>query len=342
MRRSLRMNLEDIAKKAGVSRSTVSRVINGEAYVSDKTRQRVLEIVEAEAFTPNMAARTLVTQRTQMIGIVIPDEFKDVFSNEIPYYYSALLQGISEAARPHDYAPLLWIGHHDDVEEGYRRLLKNRWMDGLIIVSSLKSETMLVTSLLKNRTPFVLIGRPLKQEGQISYVSIENSTAAEQAVRHLLGAGRTRVGAIVGNVDNADSQDRLTGYKQALKSAGIAVDRDLIVTGQFTRAWGYAAMKRLLSAHVDGVFAFSDMIALGALDAIREAGLRVPDDISLVGFDDLPAAAQANPPLTTVRQPITQKGARAAALLIERIEKGTGEPAHILLPTQLVIRQSCP
>lgn len=336
------MNLEDIAKKAGVSRSTVSRVINGEAYVSEKTRKRVLEIIEAEAFTPNLAARTLVTQRTQMIGIVIPDEFKDVFSNEIPYYYSALLQGISEATRPHDYATLLWIGHQDDAEEGYRRLLKNRWMDGLIIVASLKSEAMLVSSLLKNKTPFVLIGRPVKQEGQISYISVDNVTAAEQAVRHLLDAGRKRIGAIAGNADNADSLDRLAGYKRALRSAGMAIDRQLIVDGQFTRTCGYSGMKQLLEQRVDGVFAFSDMIALGALDAIREAGLRVPDDIAVVGFDDLPAAAQANPPLTTVRQPIAQKGARAASLLIERIEQGTSEPAHILLPTQLVIRESCP
>lgn len=184
--------------------------------------------------------------------------------------------------------------------------------------------------------------RPLKQEGQISYVSVDNVTAGEQAVQHLIRAGRKRIGAIAGNADNADSRDRLAGYRRALKAAGIPLDHRLIVDGQFTRVWGYAGMKRLLEQRVDGAFAFSDMIALGALDAIREAGLRVPDDIAVIGFDDLPAAAHALPPLTTIRQPVAQKGARAASLLINRIENGAGDPVQVLLPTQLVIRESCP
>jgi LacI family transcriptional regulator len=336
------MNILEIAKKAGVSRSTVSRVLTGEGYVSETTRQRVMEIIEAENFTPNAAARALVTKRTQIIGIVIPDPIKNILATENSHYYSTLLQGITEEAHLRDYATLLWVGHASEAETSYyKRILKNRSMDGLLIVASVSSEAMLLNHLLKNKTHFVQIGRPMYTPEAISYVAVDNVKAAEQAVKHLLGMGRRRIGTITGTLENADSQDRLRGYERALASMGITPDPTLIIKGGFSRDWGYAGMKELLRYRVDAVFAASDLIAIGALAALEEQGLRVPDDVAIVGFDDLPFATYAKPALTTIRQPIAEKAAQAASLLLDLIEGRVEGPVQLVLPTQLIIRESC-
>jgi LacI family transcriptional regulator len=283
------MNIYEIAKKAGVSRSTVSRVLTGEGYVSDETRKKVMEVIEAENFTPNAAARALVTKRTQIIGIVIPDSIKAILATENSHYYSALLQGITEEAHLRDYATLLWVGHSSETETNYyQRILKNRTMDGLLIVASVSSENLLLSQVVRNKTPFVQIGRPMQATEIVSYVSVDNVKAAEQAVHHLLSLGRRRIGTITGSMDNADSQDRLQGYEQALRAMELRVEPNLIVRAGFSRDWGYAGMKELLRQGVDAVFAASDLIATGALQAIEESGLLVPNDIALIGFDDLP------------------------------------------------------
>ncbi len=336
------MNIYDIARKAGVSRSTVSRVLNGEGYVSDKTRQKVLAVIEAENFTPNPAARTLVTNRSEVIGIVIPDSLKNILATENSHYYSTLLQGITEESHQRDYATLLWVGHASETETTYyQRILRNRLMGGLLIVASVAGSSFLVKQLIRNQTPFVQIGRPMEFLEQINYVGVDNVKAAEQAVKHLLSLGRRRVGTITGTPDNADSQDRVEGYRQALRSMGFAIEDDLIAEGGFSKDWGYTGMKKLLRHNVDAVFAASDLIAVGALQAIQEIGLKVPEDIALVGFDDLPLATQVTPNLTTIRQPIAQIAAKAAQLLLDLIEGRVSGPLQVLLPTQLIIRESC-
>ena len=332
------MNLEDIARKAGVSRSTVSRVINNEPYVSAKTREKVLAVIKEVGFSPNPGARMLVTRRTQVIGIVIPHTLAVVF--EDPYYFPTLLQGIAEAAQKRDYATLLWVGHsNEDEERFYHRVLQNRLMDGLVIASA-TSEVSIVERLLKNRTPFVMVERPAVYADQISYVTVDNVRAAQTAVEHLINQGRRRIGTITGDLENTDGQDRLTGYQNALRKAGLPVDPALIVAGHFSRRSGYLGMKMLLKQGVDAVFAASDTTALGALQAMGEVGVRVPEDVAIVGFDDLPLALDASPQLTTIRQPIEQKGYQAAALLLDLLEGAVDGPQQILLPTQLVIRQS--
>jgi LacI family transcriptional regulator len=331
-----------MARKAGVSRSTVSRVINNEAYVSEKIRQRVLTVIEQEGFSPNPAARMLASARTQIIAVVLPYPMQAVFQSDEPYYIPRILQGISQTLQQHDYAMLLWLANPSEDTEGfYQRVLRNRLMDGLVIVASVSGEELLLATLRRSNTPFVLIGRPLLPSDSSSFVSIDNVAAAQEAVQHLINLGRRRIGTITGNAENADGQDRLAAYRATLQANGIPYDPELVVEGQFTREAGYKGMKQLLAHRIDALFAASDIIAKGAMQIITEAGLRVPDDIAIVGFDDLPHAEETSPPLTTVRQPVFQKGSLAASLLIDLIEGKTDAPSQILLPTQLVIRQSC-
>jgi LacI family transcriptional regulator len=333
-------NLEDIAARAGVSRSTVSRVINNEPYVSQKTRDHVLKVIEQEGFSPNPVARMLVTQRTHTIGVVIPHTVNVVF--EDPHYYPTLLEGVAATANERDYAMMLWIGESSgDETRFYQRILKNRLMDGLIMASP-TSNTPFIRHLVETNTPLVMVERPDQYIDRISYVSIDNIQATHTAIHHLLGLGRRRIATVTGALDNVDGQDRLTGYEQVLKNAGL-YDPDLVVEGRFSWASGYQGTQRLLqrAGDIDAIFAASDQTAMGVLQALHEAGKRIPEDIAVVGFDDLPSAVQANPPLTTIHHPIQQKGARAMSLLVDQIENPNDEPQQILLPVQLVIRQSC-
>lgn len=334
------MKLEDIARKAGVSRSTVSRVINGENSVSERTRQRVMRVIDAEGYIPNSVARMLVTQRSQVIGIIVASLPGFAFDDN--HYFPALLRGISAATNQLDYGMLLWMGEDaSDSVSFSRRILKNRLMDGLIIAST-EMYMSLFDQLLEAGTIFVMVERPIpRYEPHVSYVTVDNVGGAVTAVEHLLKLGRRRIATITGNMNNIDAAERLEGYKQALRHAGIPYDERLAPTGHYVRAGAYRAMQQLLPYRPDAVFVATDQMALGALQALQEAGVRVPDDIALVGFDDLPTAQDAVPSLTTIRQPISERGLRAAELLIDLIEGKLKEPRHIVLPTELVIRETC-
>lgn len=334
------MNLEDIAKKAGVSRSTVSRVINNDIYVSSKTREKVMAVIEQEGFSPNPAARSLVTQRTQTIGLVIPLTPSVVFLDDA-FYFPILMQGVAEAAYGRDYGIMLWLGQSSESEgDFYNRIIKNRRMDGLI-VSSTPSNYSLVDRLLEKQVPFVQVERPVQYQSEINYISVDNVKAGQDAVDHLINTGRRRIGIITGEFTIPDAVDRFEGYKRALKNASLPFDEDLVFEGQFSRRSGYLGARALLEQHVDAIFACTDLMALGALQALQDFNVSVPEEVAVVGFDDLPSATLVKPQLTTVRQPILQKGVRAANVLIDLIEGCVEPPQQILLPTQLVIRESC-
>lgn len=333
------MNLEDIAKKAGVSRSTVSRVINNDPKVSEETRRRVLQVIDQEHFTPNQAARALVTRRSEIIGVIIPTVENIFFTDN--NYFPMLLAGLGSATRHADYAMLLWLGEVSfDDEKLIRKISGNRLVDGLVI-ASLPSDHPLFRHLNEIRTPFIMVEKPIHGAELINYVTVDNVESGRRATQHLISLGRRRIAHITGHLNISDAQDRLVGYKQALTEAGLPIDPNLIYEGFFSIKAGYAGMKRLLQFRPDALFAAGDTIAVGALQAMREAGARCPDDVAIVGFDDIDVATQAVPRLTTMRQPVQQKGETAARVLIDLLEGRLEGPQHILLPTELVIRESC-
>ncbi len=332
------MKLEDIAKKVGVSRSTVSRVINNQPYVGERTRQRVLKVIEQEQFQPDPAARALVTGRTEIIGVAIP-QISNVFFGDNSYF-PMLMQGIAETTIKRDYALLLWLAHSHEERVGFSdRVSKNRQPDGLITASVTQNDP-LFDRLINMKRTFVMVETPPRFDDSVNYVTIDNVRASEQAVEHLAALGRRRIATITGQLDIRDGADRLQGYKNGLERVGLPLDPQLIYPGQFSRDYGYNGIKHLLQFNPDAVVCGGDTIAIGAIEAIQKAGLRVPDDIAVVGFDDLDVALKSNPPLTTIRHSVQRVGEVAAQLLIDIIEGKVQPPHHIVLPTELVVRQS--
>ena len=332
------MNLEDIAKKAGVSRSTVSRVINNEPNVNPETRELVWQFIRRENFQPNPSARALVKKQTEIIGVVIPTTENIFYTDN--NYWTQLLAGISQVTRQRNYAMLLWLGSmRDEDEQAIEKVANNRLMDG-IIIASLIHDHPLFSRLLTLPYPFVMIDRPLEHVDKINYVSVDNIAAADIATTHLIELGRRRIAHISGDMGIADAHDRLHGYTNALLRAGLPIDNNLIAEGYFTQKAGYEATNQLLRYKPDAIFAGSDTVAVGALRAAREAGLNVPGDLALVGFDDVDVATHVDPALTSMRQPLIEKGAAAARLLIDVIQNRLQTPQRIVLDTELVVRES--
>jgi LacI family transcriptional regulator, galactose operon repressor len=328
--------LEEIAKQAGVSRSTVSRAINNQEHVNANTRAKVLAVANRVNYQPNIAARGLAAGRSRVLGLVIPMGVSALFTDP---YFPLLIQGIASACNEHDYSVMLWLADPEYERRTISQILSGGLIDGVIVASALMDDAV-CEALRQDRKPFILIGRDPTDAG-ISYVDVDNVSSAREMVAHLLRLGYRQVATISGPEGMIVGLDRLHGYQLALKDRGLRPDPDLIVASDFTEAGGYAAMERLLPFKPDAVFAASDAMAIGALRAIRDAGLKVPDDVAVAGFDDMPFAARADPPLTTVRQPISRCGSAAVETLIDLVAHPNSPPRRIILPTELVIRASC-
>jgi len=329
------LTLEEIARAAGVSRSTVSRVINAEPNVRDAVRQRVWQVVEEMDYHPNAAARNLASRRAQTLGVVIPQTFNTVF---VDPFFPDVLRGVADAANESKHHLMLSMVDRPMEEDFYRRALRSQMLDGVVIVSALVDDP-LIPRLLRDRIPFVTIGRHLRE--QVSYVDADNVRGGRMATEHLLHNGRRRVATITGPLNMVPGLDRREGYQAALREAGFTVREAWIAEGDFTQSGGFAAMQQLLPREPDAVFVASDLMAVGALRALQQAGQRVPDDVALVGFDDAPVATFTDPPLTTVRQPVYELGVMAIKQLLRLLEKEHEEPVRTILPTELVIRASC-
>jgi len=330
------MNLEQIAKLSGVSRSTVSRVINNEPNVSEVTRDKVMQVVKRVNYTPNAAARGLAAGQTHVLGLVIPMGVSALFTDP---YFPILVQGVSSACNAREYSVMLWLAEPEYERRQMRQIMYSGLIDGVIVSSMLLNDS-LVQALSDGDLPFMLVGRH-PTDTHASYVDADNISGAQEATTHLLRLGRTRVATITGPQNMIAGVDRLTGYLAALRDRGVASDSALIAEGDFTEAGGYRAMQQLLARRPDAVFAASDMMAIGAMRALREASLRVPEDVAIVGFDDLPQSARTEPPLTTVRQPTYRLGATTVDSLLDLINYPDSSPRRIVLPTELVVRASC-
>ncbi len=330
--------IKEIALLAGVSRSTVSRVINNDPNVSEKTRSKVQAIIEQAGYQPNPVARSLISGRTRVLGLVIPMSYSSLYTDP---FFSLLAQGISSTCTANNYTMMLWLVEPDYEKRANSNILNNRLIDGMIVASNMIDDPLL-DGLIERKMPLVQIGRNKRQE--VSSVDADNVHGAAMAVRLLVNSGRRKLATVTGHMDLFSSRDRLTGFKRVLQEKNLAIHDERIAYGDFTEEGGYLQTKMLLSkSDFDGLFVASDMMSFGALRALNEAGYHIPEDVALVSFDDIPAAARHRPALTTVRQPIHQMGAIAAQTLIDQLENDdTATPRRIILPTELVLRETTP
>ncbi|MEP6988580.1 MAG: LacI family DNA-binding transcriptional regulator, partial [Chloroflexota bacterium] len=329
------ITIMDVARASGVSYSTVSRVVSGYEFVKESTYNRVMEAVQQLGYVVNLPARSLAGGRSKIIGLLVP--------NLDNTYVGTIARGIDQELVRANYDLMLYTSHrHPGKESLYVSAIANGLTEGLLLVAPLVP-TAYLDGLREQNFPYVLIDQVDNTENS-SVVDATNWQGAYEATRYLSQLGHTRIAFIKGALDVRSAIDRLQGYKAALADCDIPVREELIVEGDYQQQTGYETTKRLLQS-VDfpptAIFASNDASAFGAMDAVREGGLRIPDDISIIGFDDIPQASLVYPKLTTVRQPLEQMGRVAVKLLLEQIEDRNRLPQRVTLPTELVIRDSC-
>jgi DNA-binding LacI/PurR family transcriptional regulator len=329
--------LEEVARVAGVSRATVSRVVNDSPRVSTDVRLGVRAAIEQLGYTPNRAARSLVTRRSDSIAVVITQPAGQVFSDP---FFPRLLRGISSTLAAQDRQLILLMPESSTDERRAGDYLAAGHVDGALLVS-LHENDPLPARLTAARVPIVLVGRPPKGS-RVSYVDADNRQGAQSAVAHLIESGRRVIATITGLLDTAPGIDRRQGYRDAIAEAGLKPDRTLEAPGEFTREGATAAMTHLLEVHpdIDGVFAASDQMAAAAMAVILGSGRAVPGDVAVVGFDDLAIALSTTPELTSVRQPIEEMGREMARLLVESVDAADPVPRRVILATELIRRAS--
>ena len=324
--------IHQVAKRAGVSTATVSRVLTHPAIVAPATRQRVLRAVEALGYTPNSAASNLRTLRTHKLLVTVPD-----ISNP---FFSLILQGIEDSALRAGYSVLVGDTQHDEQrEEGYARMLKRREADGLIFLGHrLPKEAAAMVRAAAPACAPVVNGCEFSPRLGIPGVHIDNAKAAAEAMAHLYSLGHRRIGVVTGPLVSPLSRDRLHGATLQARRAGAARGL-MVVQGDFSIESGVAAGERLFKGKpVTAVFCFNDEMAIGILTAARQRGLAVPRDVSVIGFDDIRFAQYTEPPLTTVAQPMREIGERLVRMILDILEGGVSNPASITLPHRLVLR----
>jgi LacI family transcriptional regulator len=329
-----RVTIREIADLAGVSIATVSRVVNGRGDVSDETRELVSRIIREHGYTANRSARGLSAGRTGLVGVLVPLVY--------PAYFSAILSGAAEALHEQDLRVVLSpTDHEHDREVTLLDRLMHGVTDGALIVLPEESSDEL-ERLLGQGYRFVVVDPRLPLDQRIPAVSAAHASGADQAMRHLLGLGHRRIAAITGPHGWVATEDRRRGYHAALAAAGILPDPELEVGSDFEIAPGREAADYLLGLPdpPTAIFAFNDNLAIGAMQAAKARGLRVPEDVSVVGFDDVEHATIVSPMLTTVRQPLAEMGRTAVSLLMRLLERQRFETLHVELGTRLVVRES--
>lgn len=328
--------LEDVAARAGVSRATVSRVVNGSPLVSDRVRSAVEAAIAELGYAPNRAARSLAGSRSDSVALVVSEPSVRLFAD--PFFAGATL-GISGALASTPYQLVLVMQQSGADRDRIERHLLRGGADGALLLSA-RTDDPLAGRLAAAGIACVVAGRAPAGAG-VGAVDADNRGGARRAVAHLVRAGRRTVATVAGPADMVPGADRRAGWAEALHDAGRPPDPSLVAVGDFTREGGRTATAALLDRHpdLDGLFVASDLMALGALDALRERGRGVPDDVAVVGFDDTELARSAEPPLTTVRQPIEELGHEMVRLLLDQLDHGA-PPGSTVLATELVLRAS--
>ncbi|AJF73165.1 transcriptional regulator [Raoultella ornithinolytica] len=326
----------DIARVAGVSASTVSRILTGSAKVAEEKRIAVEQAIKELDFRPNLMAQSLKSGQSMTLG-VLTQHLDSPFSNE-------MLRGVEKTLEGTGYVPVVVSGHWKSQQELDRmQLLIDRRVDGIIILTGHVSQQSLIE--LSLQVPIVAAGHDINT-AQVRSFNVNNSLGGYMATQYLLDLGHRKIAHILGKMDQKDAVDRLNGYRQALSIAGIEYNPDLVVQGDFSEEGGRQAIKHLVANNIDfsAVFCANDQTAYGAILGLKEADLDVPDDISVIGFDDLPFSTYSNPPLTTIKQPIYETGVKLAQTLLSLINGGddevTNESESLLPELQIVNRKT--
>lgn len=329
----MRVTIDEVARRARVSKATVSRVLNNKGDVDASTAIRVREVIAATGYTPSARAVGLAKGRTQTVGMLVP-------SLTWPWM-GDVLQGVADVLEARGYGLLLnTMNRGGDSLTQFARHVSANAFDGLLLIEP-PDTLSYITTLHESGLPVVMIDDRGHHPGFPS-VATSNREGAAAAAEHLLGIGRTRLAMITGPMEFGCVRDRIDGFRTTLRSAGVRLDDGLLVEGDFTRGGGYEAIKQILRSRCpfDGVFAHNDLTAVGVLDGLREIGLAVPEDVAVVGFDDIPVAEHTQPALTTVRQPSREMGEKAASMLLSLLAGEQPPEEPWIVPTSLVVRDS--
>lgn len=327
--------IKDVAKRAGVAPITASRVINDSGYVSEETRRRVEAAIEELGYVPNRVARSLRSKQTHTLALVLTD-----ITNP---FWTTVARGVEDAASEDGFSVILCNTDESEAkEQSYVRLLLQKQADGFLLVPA-NSTSRSVVLIQKQQVPLVILDRSVASP--VDTVRSDSKGGAYQLTRHLLKLGHRRIAVLSGPQGVSTALDRVAGYRQAMTEAGLPLDDRMVIYGPFTQQGGYEMTQQLLTLALrpTALFAANNFIAIGAFRALREAGLRVPDDISLVAFDDLPGTFTMEPFLTVAAQQAYEMGRVATQLLLERLtdaSKAASEPSEIVLPTDLIVRHS--
>ncbi|MHB9094676.1 MAG: LacI family DNA-binding transcriptional regulator [Eubacteriales bacterium] len=327
----MRITIDEIARLAGVSKTTVSRVLNNKPDVKPETRELILNFISKYGYQPNAFAQAISLQKSQTVGLIIPYNADYIFSNP---FYSEVIRGVSTETTRRGYHLLLCYTH----EENYVGIYKQRRVEGFIIISPGSIHKEIIRKLSQIGAPFVTTSQISGEDG-LNYVDIDNFYGAGLAIEHLISLGHQKIGFICGQEYLTSSKDRMSGYVSALKKYNLPFQDSLVKRGDGSIESGYQKMFELIDQDVTAVFVYCDIMAMGAVKAIKEKNLKIPYDISVVGFDDIPLAQIIEPPLTTIKQPAYEKGESAASMLIDLVE-GKEAVGNKILPVDIVVRKS--
>jgi len=327
--------IKDIAKAAGVSTATVSMILNKkDKNISQPTRERVLKIAKDINYIPNSMARSLVTSQTKTLGLVLPDIVNPFFPE--------IARGAEDRAREAGYSIIICnTDDNVDQENKYIQMLSEKMVDGIILTHSANRNDEM-TGLENSRIPIILIDRDYDSPNVLGKVLVDNSRASRDGVNYLLKKGYRRIAYIAGPLNTGTARDRLEGYKIALSENGIHYDENLVRVGEYRLKWGYEAAEDLLDSKLDfqAIFCGNDAIAIGAMKKLRERGISVPEDIAIMGFDDIYIASMVDPELTTIKQPNYSMGYEAVNMMIDSIQGNKIANKNLILGTELVVRKS--
>ena len=328
--------LHEVAQRAGVSAMTVSRVVNGRGRVDSETRQRVEEAIQALDYVPNRIARGLISQKTQTIGIIVPDIVNP--------FFAPVVRGAESAARKAGYRVLLCNSEGDlRLEREYIEDLVAHRVEGLLLAPASDRSRSSILSLLRGGFPLVLIDRALP-DADCDLIVSDNAQGARRLIEHLIAIGHREIAHVSDAEDTSTGRERLRGYREALEAAGIPFQPELVIRTTVDRIGGYRAAQEILARDPlpTAIFAVNNMTAVGTMEALRERGLSVPKDMGLVCFDDVEHLAVLSPILTVIDQPAETFGSLGVQLLLERMTgKANSRPRRIILQTDLIVRQSC-